>query len=114
MSDATGSARPLLRFDRVSKGFGTTNAVQNVSFDISPGEVVGLVGDNGAGKSTIVKLITGYHSPSTGKIFFDGRLVRLTSPSAARGLGIEAVFQDLALVDVPIAAKSDLLIPAAV
>lgn len=90
---------PVVELVSVSKRYGNNTAVSNVSLAIYPGEVVGLVGDNGSGKTTIVKMITGYHRPSAGQIRFKDAEVRLKSPAAARARGIEVVYQDLALVD---------------
>ena len=89
----------VLRLKNVSKHFGSIVAVDDVSMDIYPGEVVGLVGDNGAGKSTLVKLVAGVHQPTHGSIEIDGEEVELTQPEIARRLGIETVYQDLALVN---------------
>jgi len=74
-------------------------ALTDVDFEVYPGEVVALVGDNGAGKSTLVKCVAGTHAPDEGKIIFDGREVKIASPSDATHLGIETVYQDLALCD---------------
>ena len=74
-------------------------ALTEVDFEVYPGEVVALVGDNGAGKSTLVKCVAGTHAPDGGKIFFEGREVKITSPVEATHLGIETVYQDLALCD---------------
>jgi simple sugar transport system ATP-binding protein len=79
--------------------FGTIRAVDDVTLDVQPGEVLGLVGDNGAGKSTLIKIITGYHRPTAGRIRFLGANVQFRSPAAARELGIETVYQDLAIID---------------
>ncbi|HLJ60306.1 MAG TPA: ATP-binding cassette domain-containing protein [bacterium] len=79
--------------------FGSVRALADVNFALRAGEVVGLVGDNGAGKSTLLKIITGYHQPTSGSIRFEGTEVRFRSPSDARRLGIETVYQDLALID---------------
>jgi simple sugar transport system ATP-binding protein len=83
----------------VSKQFGSVTALEHVSFGIEPGEVVGLLGDNGAGKSTTIKIISGFHQPTSGEILWEGKPVTLTSPEEARHLGIQTVYQDLALVD---------------
>jgi D-xylose transport system ATP-binding protein len=83
----------------VSKRFGAVQALSDVDFEVSAGEVVALVGDNGAGKSTLVKCIAGVHQPDAGTILFEGREVRIHSPSDATELGIETVYQDLALCD---------------
>jgi simple sugar transport system ATP-binding protein len=90
---------PVVELVNVSKHYGNNRAVTNVSLAIHAGEVVGLVGDNGSGKSTIVKMITGYHRPTSGKIRFNGSDVKLRSPADARARGIGVVYQDLALVD---------------
>jgi len=74
-------------------------ALTDVDFDVYPSEVVALCGDNGAGKSTLVKCVAGTHPPDAGKIFFEGREVKISSPHDATRLGIETVYQDLALCD---------------
>ncbi len=97
---ANGSSNgALLELRDITKNFGSTRALQGVSLAVSRGEVVALIGDNGAGKSTIVKLVTGYFSPTSGTIDFAGKAVRFSSPARAREVGIEAVYQDLALVE---------------
>jgi simple sugar transport system ATP-binding protein len=83
----------------ISKLYGATRALTDVSLSVAPGEVVGLVGDNGSGKSTLLKIVTGFHAPSRGAIRFGGNQVRLKSPAEARALGVECVYQDLALID---------------
>ena len=88
---------PLLSVRNIVKRFGGLTAVNRVSLDIYPGEVVGLVGDNGAGKSTLVKVVSGVHQAEEGEIFFGGRPVQISRPSEARELGIETIYQDLAL-----------------
>jgi len=90
---------PLVRLDRVRKEFGGVVALQEVTLDITPGEIVALVGDNGAGKSTLIKMIAGVHQPTSGQIVLEGEAVRLTNPNDSRAHGIEVVFQDLALAD---------------
>jgi D-xylose transport system ATP-binding protein len=98
MSEApVAECEPLLRVDRVSKGFGAVTALEEVSFEVFPGEAVALLGDNGAGKSTLIKIVSGSLEPSGGQIWFDGKKVRLDSPTAAKALGIETVYQDLSL-----------------
>ena len=87
----------LLRVDRVSKRFGAVTALDEVSFEVYPGEAMALLGDNGAGKSTLIKIISGSLEPSSGQIWFDGDKVSLSSPTAAKALGIETVYQDLSL-----------------
>lgn len=91
--------RPALELRGVVKTFGAVRALRGVDFEVYPGEVVGLVGDNGAGKSTLVKTMAGVHQPDEGQILMDGQPVTITSPSDATNLGIETVYQDLALCD---------------
>ena len=88
---------PLLRVENLTKRFGGLIAVNQVSMDVRPGEVVGLVGDNGAGKSTLIKMVSGVYQPNDGEIFFDGKRAHISKPSEARELGIETIYQDLAL-----------------
>lgn len=90
---------PRLSLRGVSKSFGAVRALTEVDFEVYPGEVVGLVGDNGAGKSTLIKVIAGVGPADSGDISVDGQSVRLYSPQAANALGIETVYQDLALCD---------------
>jgi D-xylose transport system ATP-binding protein len=94
---ATGA--PLLELEKVSKRFGPVQALDRVDFAVHAGEVVGLVGDNGAGKSTMVKTIAGIYSADEGTIRFDGEEVRIKGPQDATELGIATVYQDLALCD---------------
>jgi simple sugar transport system ATP-binding protein len=88
-----------LRGERVVKRFGTVTALAGVSMHVRYGETLGILGDNGAGKSTLVKILTGYHQPDSGQVFVEERPVRLLSVDIARALGIECVYQDLALVN---------------
>jgi len=90
---------PLVEARRLSKRFGTVQALVDVDFHVGRAEIVGLVGDNGAGKSTLIKILTGVLAPDAGELYFNGRPIRLASPKAARALGIETVYQDLALVE---------------
>jgi simple sugar transport system ATP-binding protein len=90
---------PLLSVRGASKRFGGVQALQRVSFDLHAGEVLALAGDNGAGKSTLIKCISGVHAPDEGEILYKGRQVLLASPREARALGIETIYQDLALAD---------------
>jgi D-xylose transport system ATP-binding protein len=90
---------PRLRLQQISKSYGAVRALTDVSFDVNAGEVVGLVGDNGAGKSTLIKAIAGVNPPDSGEIILEGQSVRINSPQAATRLGIETVYQDLALCD---------------
>jgi len=91
--------QPILELRGISKHFGAVKALTDVDFDVYPSEVVALCGDNGAGKSTLVKCVAGTHPPDAGKIFFEGREVKISAPSDATRLGIETVYQDLALCD---------------
>jgi D-xylose transport system ATP-binding protein len=93
------SETPLLELDGVSKRFGPVQALDRVDFAVHGGEVVGLVGDNGAGKSTMVKAIAGIYSLDVGSIRFDGERVSISRPHDATALGIATVYQDLALCD---------------
>ncbi len=89
----------VLTMRGIGKHFGAVKALTAVDFCVNEGEVVALVGDNGAGKSTLVKVLAGVHAPDAGTIEFDGDLVDIPSPADAQELGIETVFQDLALCD---------------
>ncbi len=89
----------LLDVRSVSKNFGAITALSEVSFSLEPGEVVGLMGDNGAGKSTMVKLIAGNFPPSGGEIAVEGEVCHFHRPIEARAKGIEVVYQDLAIAD---------------
>jgi len=90
---------PLLELRDISKSFGSVQALTDVDFEVRPGEVMALVGDNGAGKSTLIKCIAGTHSADSGTILFEGREVHIHGPKDAARLGIEVVYQDLALAD---------------
>jgi simple sugar transport system ATP-binding protein len=90
-------AEPLLEATGIVKSFGRVRALRGASFTVNQSEVVALIGDNGAGKSTLVKTLSGVHHPDAGEIRFEGRPVSIDSPVAARELGIETVYQDLAL-----------------
>lgn len=96
----------LLDVRNVSKNFGAIQAVNDISFSVKPGEVVGLMGDNGAGKSTMVKLVAGNFPPSEGEIAVDGHVCHFHKPIEARAKGIEVVYQDLALADNLTAAQN--------
>jgi D-xylose transport system ATP-binding protein len=89
----------VLELQGVSKAFGAVQALYEVDFHVSPGEVMALVGDNGAGKSTLIKCIAGIHPIDEGQILFEGQSVSIHSPKDAARLGIEVVYQDLALCD---------------
>jgi simple sugar transport system ATP-binding protein len=92
-----GGAGPLLEARGIEKSFGRVRALRGADFEVRPAEVVALVGDNGAGKSTLVKVLSGIYHADAGEIRFAGRPVAVPSPEAARELGIETVYQDLAL-----------------
>ena len=90
---------PLVRIERVRKEFRAVVAIEAVTLEVNTGEIVALVGDNGAGKSTVVKCIAGVYQPTAGRILLGGQPVRFASPLDARSDGIEVVFQDLALAN---------------
>ncbi len=91
--------QPLLELRGVSKSFGAVQALYQVDFHVAPGEVMALVGDNGAGKSTLIKGIAGIYPFDEGEVHFDGAPVHIHGPKEAANLGIEVVYQDLALAD---------------
>lgn len=95
----TRAAQPILELRGVSKRFGAVQALTNVDFRAIPGEVMALVGDNGAGKSTLIKGIAGIYPLDGGEVTFEGRPVKINGPRDASALGIEVVYQDLALAD---------------
>jgi len=96
----TGTQAPdRVLMQDIRKRYGMVDALRGVTLRVAPGEVVGLVGDNAAGKSTLMKILAGAVVPDSGRIFFNGREVSFTSPRDARELGIEMVYQDLALCD---------------
>ncbi len=95
MSDAAGA--PLLEVVRLSKRFGSAQALSGVSLSVAAGEVVALAGDNGAGKTTLVKIIAGAYAPDAGEVRYRGETVHFETPQQARDAGIETVYQDLAL-----------------
>jgi simple sugar transport system ATP-binding protein len=89
----------VLRVEHISKRFGAVTALVDVNLRLAKGEVLALLGDNGAGKSTLIKIICGFQQPDSGRIVVDGEEVTLKSVDYARSLGIDAVYQDLALID---------------
>ena len=93
------SATPLLELRGIDKSFGPVQVLRDVALTVQPGEVTALVGDNGAGKSTLVKCISGIHPTDAGEFLFNGEPVHIGSPRDAATLGIEVVYQDLALCD---------------
>jgi simple sugar transport system ATP-binding protein len=95
MTDSVAS----LRAEDIVKRFGAVTAVDGVSVELRRGEILGILGDNGAGKSTLIKIFTGYERPTAGRLMIDGRETALRSVDHARTLGIECVYQDLALAN---------------
>jgi len=99
-ADTSGaSGQPLLTLSKVNKSFGAVHVLRDVDFSVRPGRVTALVGDNGAGKSTLIKAIAGIHAFDSGTYTFEGAEVHVTDPKQANALGIEVVYQDLALCD---------------
>ncbi|HEX6209091.1 MAG TPA: ATP-binding cassette domain-containing protein [Actinomycetota bacterium] len=96
---ASEDGRAPIELRRIHKSFGGVHVLKDVSFTLSAGEVLGLVGDNGAGKSTVIKIITGVHQPDSGQILFRGEEVRDLTVDKARALGVETVFQERALAE---------------
>ncbi len=92
-------AQPILSLRSINKSFGPVHVLRDVHLDVYPGEVTALVGDNGAGKSTLIKCIAGIYTPDSGEYIFDGNQVTVHGPRDATALGIEVVYQDLALCD---------------
>jgi len=90
---------PTLELRGITKSFGSVQALSDVDFEVRQGEVMALVGDNGAGKSTLIKSIAGIHATDSGETFFEGERVSISGPKEAAKLGIEVVYQDLALCD---------------
>jgi simple sugar transport system ATP-binding protein len=98
-SEAPADPSDVLRVEHVSKRFGAVTALIDVNMRLRQGEVLALLGDNGAGKSTLLKILCGFQPPDSGRIILNGQEVALKSVDAARALGIDVVYQDLALVD---------------
>ena len=92
-------SEPILRVEGLNKSFGAVHVLHDVDFAVYPGEVTALVGDNGAGKSTLVKCIAGINGIDSGQLYWEGKPVTIASPAVASSLGIEFVYQDLALAD---------------
>jgi ABC-type sugar transport system ATPase subunit len=93
------TATPLLHLHNISKSFGAVHALVDIDLEIPAGQVTALAGDNGAGKSVLIKCIAGIHTPDSGQILWEGRPVHLRTPRDSAALGIETVHQDLALCD---------------
>jgi ABC-type sugar transport system ATPase subunit len=90
-------AQPILEARKINKWFGPVQALTDVDFVVYPGEIVALIGDNGAGKSTLINVLTGVLQPEGGEIYFEGEQVHFATPHDARAIGIETVYQDLAI-----------------
>ena len=99
MMHVTETPTPILAAQDITKMFGSVQALSEVDFEVRPGEVMALVGDNGAGKSTLIKCLVGIHPIDGGQVLFEGSPVSINGPKAAAKLGIEVVYQDLALCD---------------
>ena len=95
----TDDNTPLLQLRGINKAFGSVQALTDVDFEVRRGEVMALVGDNGAGKSTLIKCVAGTHAYDSGEILFEGQEVHIHGPKDSARLGIEVVYQDLALCD---------------
>lgn len=90
---------PLIDLKKITKHYGAVAALKDIDFHIDPGEVVGLLGDNGAGKSTLIKILSGIIQPSSGQIFCDGLETKIRSRQESYKLGMETIYQDIALID---------------
>jgi len=99
VADVADEKTPVLRLAGVNKSFGAVKVLHDVDFAVYRGKVTALVGDNGAGKSTLIKCIAGIHPIDSGQFYFEGRPVSISTPRDAAALGIEVVYQDLALAD---------------
>jgi simple sugar transport system ATP-binding protein len=97
--DGGAAAGDVLRAEHVSKRFGAVAALRDVNLRLGRGEVLGLIGDNGAGKSTLLKILCGFQRPDSGRLLINGQEVTLRSVDHARSLGVDAVYQDLALIN---------------
>ena len=94
-----GDTAPILEMRGINKSFGPVHVLHDVDFRVYPGQVTALVGDNGAGKSTLIKCITGIYTIDSGEVRFEGQPVHIKGPKDAAALGVEVVYQDLALCD---------------
>jgi len=99
VAETIAHAGDVLRVEHISKNYGAVIALTDVNLHLAQGEVLGLIGDNGAGKSTLLKILCGFQPPTSGRIFLEGQEVTFKSVDHARSLGIDAVYQDLALVN---------------
>ena len=109
MTGPIAGATPAIEMRNINVSFGGVHAVNDVTVDVRPGEVVGLVGGNGAGKSTLMRALSGAHRADTGQILMDGKPVTIANPRDAKDLGIETIYQTLALAD-NIAAPGNLFL----
>src|ERR1700728_2642942 len=98
MTETPGFNGDILRVEHISKNYGAVTALTDINLRLTKGEVLGLIGDNGAGKSTLLKILCGFQPPTSGQILLEGQPVTFKSVDHARSLGIDAVYQDLALV----------------
>jgi D-xylose transport system ATP-binding protein len=99
VTDIEGERPPLVELRDMSVSFGGVHAVDGVTVDLFPGEVVALVGGNGAGKSTLIRTLSGAHPADSGEIYIDGELVEIATPKDAKDLGVETIYQTLALAE---------------
>jgi simple sugar transport system ATP-binding protein len=99
VTETSAHTGDVLRVEHISKNYGAVTALTDVNMRLGKGEVVGLIGDNGAGKSTLLKILCGFQPPTSGQIYLDGEPVTFKSVDHARSLGIDAVYQDLAMVN---------------
>ncbi len=106
MNEMQQNGTSLLEMRDIHKYFGNVRALRGIDFHVDRQEIVGLLGDNGAGKSTLIKVLTGFHTPTSGQIVFENEAVEIDSPHKARELGIETVYQDLALVPLMSIARN--------
>lgn len=99
MTNGTETTAPLVEMRNMNVSFGGVHAVDDMTMDLYRGEIHALLGGNGAGKSTLIKTLSGAHKPDSGEIFIDGQPVTITSPRDAKALGVETIYQTLALAD---------------
>jgi len=99
MTETVAEVPIAVKMEGISKNFGAIRALTEVSITLHRGECLGIVGDNGAGKSTLMKILSGVYQPDKGEIYFEGNRVSFKSPIDARRMGIETIYQDLALID---------------
>src|SRR5215468_567726 len=98
-AEPANADKNILQVEHISKNYGIVTALTDVNMRLERGEVLGLIGDNGAGKSTLLKILCGFQPPTSGRIVLEGQEVVLKSVDHARSLGIDAVYQDLALIN---------------